>query len=110
MKKKLFFLNQVVCTILSALLNFLPIPLLAQLNESFENGLPASYNSTLATVLLSSGTWQIKDVQAGSVGVQSGVKSAQLRSATASQIITPLLPNGVSNLSFYVGASTASGA
>lgn len=110
MKNELHLLPLRAYTILIALFLVKPLSLFAQLYESFETGLPASYNSTLSNVSLNSGTWQIKDVQAGTNGVQSGIKSAQLRSATASQIISPLLQNGVSIVSFYVSASTASGA
>lgn len=82
----------------------------AQLSESFETGLPASYNTTLTSYALNSGSWLAKDVQSGTLGTQSGSKSAQFRSATGSQLISPLLSNGVSTLSFYITASTASGA
>lgn len=89
---------------------FLPARSLAQLSESFETGLPASYNTTLTTYPLNSGSWLAKDVQSGTLGTQSGSKSAQFRSATGSQLISPLLSQGVSTLSFYITASTASGA
>lgn len=95
---------------LVAMLCHISFVLKAQWTESFEFGLPASYNSTLSNINLSSGQWQIKDVQSGSNGVQNGSKSAQFRSATGSQIITPILPAGIHTLSFYVSASTASGA
>lgn len=81
-----------------------------QLTESFESGLPGSYNATLSNATLGSGVWQIANVIAGTTGVNSGTKSAQIRSATAAQIITPTLVGGVSSISFYVTASTTSGA
>ena len=81
-----------------------------QVSESFESGLPTSYTSTLANATLGSGTWQIQDVIAGSTGIQTGTKSAQIRSATAAQIISPTLTGGVGTISFYVTASTTSGA
>lgn len=81
-----------------------------QLTESFESGLPTSYNSTLSDATLTSGVWQIKYVIAGTTGVQTGLKSAQLSSATGSQIITPTLLGGVETISFYVTGSTTSGA
>lgn len=81
-----------------------------QLLESFETGLPGSYNSTLSTVTLSSGEWQVKDVIAGTTGVNSGSKSAQVRNATAAQMISPTLAGGVGEISFYVQGSTVSGA
>lgn len=81
-----------------------------QISESFENGLPSSYNSSLNDAVLNSGTWQIKDVIAGTSGVQTGIKSAQIRSATAAQIITPTISGGVGTVSFYVTASSPSGA
>lgn len=81
-----------------------------QINESFETGLPGSYNSTLSTVTLSSGSWQIQDVITGTTGVTAGTKSAQIRSATGAQVITPTLTGGVGTVSFTILASTASGA
>lgn len=81
-----------------------------QINESFEAGLPSSYNSNLTTVNLSSGAWQISNVISGTTGVTAGTTSAQLRSATGSQIITPTFSGGVSTVSFDVVASTGSGA
>ncbi len=81
-----------------------------QISESFESGLPSSYNTSLITATLSSGDWQVKNVIAGTTGVNSGTKSAQIRSATGAQIITPTLSGGVGEISFYVTASTSSGA
>ena len=81
-----------------------------QISESFETGLPTSYNVTLSNATLGSGTWQVANVIEGATGVQTGSKSAQIRSATAAQIITPTLSGGVGVISFYVTASTASGA
>ncbi|WP_264548120.1 T9SS type A sorting domain-containing protein [Flavobacterium sp. N2820] len=81
-----------------------------QISESFESGLPSSYNASLSNVTLNSGTWQVKDVIAGTTGVQTGTKSAQIRSATAAQIITPTISGGVGTVSFYVTASSTSGA
>ena len=81
-----------------------------QLSESFESGLPTSYTPSLQNVNLGSGTWQIRDVIAGTTGVQTGAKSAQIRNATDAQIITPTLYGGVATISFYVTASTTSGA
>lgn len=81
-----------------------------QISESFESGLPSSYNTSLSNVTLNSGTWQVKDVVAGTTGVQTGTKSAQIRNATAAQIITPTISGGVGTVSFYVTGSTASGA
>ncbi len=80
-----------------------------QITESFETGLPGSYNSNLTSVTLSSGSWQIKDVISGTTGATAGTKSAQIRSATAAQIITPTLTGGVGTISFTIVASTASG-
>lgn len=80
-----------------------------QITESFENGLPSSYNANLTTVSLGSGDWQIANVINGTAGVTSGSKSAQLRSATGSQMITPSLIGGVTSVSFDIVASTASG-
>ncbi|MBU3675836.1 MAG: T9SS type A sorting domain-containing protein [Chitinophagaceae bacterium] len=105
-----FFQSAFSRMMLVAMLCHISFVLKAQWTESFEFGLPASYNSTPSNINLSSGQWQIKDVQSGSNGVQSGLKSAQFRSATGSQIITPILPAGIHTLSFYVSASTASGA
>jgi trimeric autotransporter adhesin len=83
----------------------------SQISESFESGLPTSYNSTLSSYSLGSGSWQIKDViSSTSTGVQTGTRSAQIRSATAAQIITPTLTGGVGTITFYVTASTTSGA
>jgi hypothetical protein len=79
-----------------------------QVSESFESGLPTSYQT--GTVNLSSGSWYIKDGMRGTTGVNSGVYSAQLKSATGSQLITPTLIGGVNVISFYVTASTISGA
>ncbi len=81
-----------------------------QISESFDSGLPTSYNSTLTTLTLGSGSWQVRNVIAGTIGIQSGTKSAQIKSATNAQIITPTLTGGVGTISFYVTASTASGA
>lgn len=81
-----------------------------QTTESFETGLPSSYTSSLQTAALGTGTWQIRDVIAGTTGVQTGTKSAQIRSATNAQIITPTLSGGVGMVSFYVTSSTTSGA
>ncbi len=80
------------------------------INEGFESGLPTSYNSNLSNATLASGTWQVKDVIAGTTGVNSGSKSAQIRSATAAQIITPTITSGVGIITFYVTGSSASGA
>lgn len=81
-----------------------------QITESFEAGLPSSYNSVLSNVTLGSGTWQVRDVIAGTTGAQTGTKSAQIKSATATQIITPTLLGGVGVISFYVTGTTTSGA
>lgn len=81
-----------------------------QTTESFETGLPSTYNSSLQTATLGTGIWQIRDVIAGTTGVQTGTKTAQIRSATNAQIITPTLSGGVGLVSFYVTSSTASGA
>lgn len=80
-----------------------------QISESFESGLPSSYNSSLNNATLNSGTWQIRDVISGTLGVQTGTKSAQIRSATAAQIITPTILGGLGTVSFYVTSSVASG-
>jgi hypothetical protein len=79
-----------------------------QVSESFESGLTSAYQTV--TVNLSSGSWYIKDVCSGTTGVNSGTKSAQLKSATGAQLITPTLIGGVNVISFYVTSSTASGA
>ncbi|TBX66370.1 DUF1533 domain-containing protein, partial [Flavobacterium silvisoli] len=81
-----------------------------QISEGFESGLPSSYDATLTTRTLSSGSWQVLQVIAGTTGVNGGTKSAQLQSATGSQLITPTLVGGVGTISFYVTASTTSGA
>ena len=99
MKTKLLFL-----AFLTSLLSW------GQIFESFESGLPTSYTSTLSNVTLGSGTWQIDDVVQGTTGVQTGSYSAQIKSAIGAQIITPTLTGGVGVISFYVTASTTSGA
>ncbi|WP_188363054.1 MBG domain-containing protein, partial [Flavobacterium orientale] len=112
MENKILFRMQNFKKIFRLLPIFLLIPIAsnAQIFESFETGLPTSYNSVLTSYTLVSGSWQIKDVISGTTGVQSGTRSAQLRSATASQIITPTLTGGVGTISFYVTSSTISGA
>ena len=79
-----------------------------QLTEGFESGLTTSYQTT--TVTLGSGSWSVTNVLAGTTGVNSGAKSAQLQSATGSALITPTLSGGVGTISFYITASSSSGA
>lgn len=79
-----------------------------QITEGFESGLTSSYQT--GNVTLGSGTWSVTTVLAGTVGVNSGTKSAQLQSATGSQLITPTISGGVGTISFYVTASSTSGA
>lgn len=79
-----------------------------QITEGFESGLPGSY--TTGNVTLGSGVWYANNVIAGTTGVNSGTKSAQIRSQTAAQLITPTISGGVGTISFYVTASTSSGA
>ncbi len=81
-----------------------------QLFESFESGLPNNYNSELTNVTLNSGTWQIKNVIYSTTANHSGFYSAQLKSETGSQIISPYLSNGVESISFYIKSSTTEGA
>lgn len=81
-----------------------------QISESFESGLPGTYNSTLSAVTLVSGSWEVKDVISGTNGVNSGTKTAQIKNVTDAQVITPSLVGGVGSVSFYVTASTSSGA
>ncbi|MFC4738880.1 T9SS sorting signal type C domain-containing protein [Flavobacterium ponti] len=76
--------------------------------ESFETGLSGGYQT--ATVSLSTGDWQVENVLAGTTGVNSGSKSAQLQSATGSQLISPSFDNGISSINFWVTSSTSSGA
>lgn len=82
-----------------------------QVFESFETGLPTSYNSNLTSYNLNSGSWLIKDVISSNNAsyIQSGSLACQIRSATDAQIISPTLVNGVETISFYVTASTTSG-
>lgn len=100
--------TRIIATV--ALVVFMLTPGWGQLFESFETGLPSSYNSTLTNVTLGSGVWQIDDVIAGTTGIQTGSKSAQIRSATGAQMITPTLTGGVGTITYYVTSSTASGA
>lgn len=79
-----------------------------QINEGFEIGMPTSYTS--GNITLSSGTWTATQVIRGTTGVNSGSYSCQIRSVTASQITSPTLTGGVGTISFYVTASTTSGA
>jgi hypothetical protein len=79
-----------------------------QITEGFESGLTGSYQT--GNVTLGSGTWNVTNVMAGTTGVNSGTKSAQIQGATGSQIITPTITGGVGIISFYISASTASGA
>ncbi|MEY8759803.1 putative Ig domain-containing protein [Chryseobacterium tongliaoense] len=106
MKRHLSYVRK---TTLAFFLTFFSVWGWGQITESFESGLPSSYNSTLSSATLSSGSWQIKDVITGTTGATAGTKSAQIRSATAAQIITPTLTGGVGTVSFTVVASTASG-
>ncbi|NBW28743.1 MAG: hypothetical protein EBR38_09290 [Flavobacteriaceae bacterium] len=97
--------------ILGILLLFFGVnDVMGQVTEGFESGLPSSYPTGTVNVTLGSGTWSITNVIAGSTGVNSGSKSAQLRSVTGSQITTPTISGGVGTISFYVTASTTSGA
>ena len=75
-----------------------------QISEGFESGLPSSYDTVLTARTLGSGSWQVLQVIAGTTGVNAGTKSAQLQSATGSQLITPSLSGGVGTISFYVTA------
>ena len=106
MDKKRFFLMKTALALFMALCSVWGW---GQTTESFETGLPTSYTASLQPATLGTGTWQIRDVIAGTTGVQTGTKSAQIRSATNAQIITPTLSGGVGVLSFYVTSSTASG-
>ncbi|WP_338376190.1 hypothetical protein [uncultured Flavobacterium sp.] len=76
--------------------------------ESFETGLSGGYQT--ATVSLSTGDWQVENVLAGTTGVNSGSKSAQLQSATGSQLISPSFNKGISSINFWVTSSTSNGA
>ena len=91
---------------------FFSLPVLGQvfLTESFESGLPTSY-STTTTFTLGSGIWtgQANGVIRGTVGVNSGTYSCQLRSQTGAQIITPNITGGVSTVTFWASSSTTSG-
>lgn len=82
-----------------------------QISESFESGLPTSYSDT-TSYELTSGTWtgSPNQIIRGSAGVNTGDYSCQLRSETGAQITTPTLSGGVGTISFYVTASTTSGA
>ena len=79
-----------------------------QITESFESGLTGSYQT--GNVTLGSGVWNVTNVLAGTTGLNSGLKVAQLQSATGSQLTTPTISGGVGTISFYISASTASGA
>ncbi|WP_136667640.1 T9SS sorting signal type C domain-containing protein [Flavobacterium sp. H122] len=80
-----------------------------QLTESFEIGLPTAYTTT-TSYTLNSGVWsgQSNGVIRGTIGVQSGTYSCQLRSQTGAQITTPSL-NSVGTVTFYASSSTTSG-
>jgi hypothetical protein len=75
-----------------------------QITEGFESGLTGSYQT--GNVTLGSGTWNVTNVMPGTTGVNSGTKSAQLKSDTGSQITTPTISGGVGTISFYVTASS----
>jgi subtilisin-like proprotein convertase family protein len=79
--------------------------------EDFETGLPTGYTNT-TSYTLASGTWtgQAQGVIRGTAGVNSGSYSLQLRSQTGAEVTSPNLTTGVDVLSFYVSASSTSGA
>ncbi|MGJ8591239.1 MAG: T9SS sorting signal type C domain-containing protein [Aquaticitalea sp.] len=78
------------------------------LEEDFESGLPTSYST--ASFTLNSGSWELTNVIRGNAGVTSGSYSAQLRSATNSNIISPILTEIVDYITFNITGSTSSGA
>lgn len=80
-------------------------PVATNLNEGFESGLPTSYTS--GNVTLNGKQWSITDVIRGTER-NSVSYSAQLRSATGSNIISPAL-NKVTKIDFYVKSSISGG-
>ncbi len=88
-----------------------------QLSETFEGtttssttggtGMPSGYGT--GNYLLTSGTWSLTSVLAGTTKY-AGTNSAQLGSSTGSQITTPTLVGGVGTISFYVASSSTGGA
>lgn len=91
-------------------LTILPILLLigvngwGQISESFESGLPTSYND--GTYTLSSGDWVLTNCKQITSGVQTGTYAAAIGSTTGSNIITPPLVGGVGTLTLYASASS----
>lgn len=81
-----------------------------QLTEGFETGMPTAYTAT-TSYTLGSGTWtgQANGVVRGTVGVNSGVYSCQLRSQTGAQITTPNITTTVGSVTFWGSSSTTSG-
>ena len=80
-----------------------------QISEGFESGLTSSYQT--ATLTFGSGQWAVTNTMYSTVtGVNGGSKCAQLQGATGSALITPTISGGVGTISFYVTASTTSGA
>ncbi|OWK73518.1 hypothetical protein CBW16_08370 [Flavobacteriaceae bacterium JJC] len=80
----------------------------ATVTEGFESGLTGSYQT--GNVTLGTGVWSVTNVLAGTTGVNSGTKSAQLQSATGSALVSPSFTNGISTITFWVTSSTAAGA
>ena len=82
-----------------------------QINENFESAnLVSSYFT--GNVVLSSGTWAVTNTMGNTslVAARNLTKSAQLQSATGSQITTPTIIGGVGVLTFYWYSSSGSGA
>jgi len=74
------------------------------LTEGFESGMPTSY--TTGTAVLGSGTWIGTEFIRGTVK-HSGSYSCQLRSATGSEITTPIIATGgVGTVTLWAAKST----
>lgn len=104
------FVFNSLSTLCAFFLVFITANLSAQLSESFEIGLPASYSPTI-TLQLQSGVWTCSpnQIESNNSWVSAGSYSCQLKDATGSEIFSPTFSNGLGTLSLSARSSGKSG-
>ena len=86
-------------------------PLSAQnFSEGFESGLPSAYDTSPTDHVLSSGTWNVVQVLAGTKNMHSGSFCAQIKQGSVCYATAPAV-DGVSSVKFWArGGKSVSGA